>query len=53
MGGSRIRQLAGLTACLQAWCRRALVVHRARMSMNLVDDPRKMMLLDAVYASVR
>jgi len=29
------------------------VVHRARMSMNLVDDPRKMMLLDAVYASVR
>jgi hypothetical protein len=46
MGGSRIRQLAGLTASLQAWCRRALVVH-------LVDDPRKMMLLDAVYASVR
>jgi hypothetical protein len=32
---------------------KALVVHRARIGMNLVDDPRKMMLLDAVYASVR
>jgi hypothetical protein len=53
MGGSRIRQLAGLTASPQAWCRSALVVHRARMSMDLVDDPRKMALLDALYASVR
>ena len=49
MGGSRIRQLAGLTASLRAWWWRG----PCPMGMNLVDDPRKMALLDAGYASVR
>lgn len=43
----------GSATCADPEAGLAMAYVMNRMGMNLVDDPRKMALLDAVYASVR